>query len=54
MSKTSATGVGKWTPRRPVPGPASGEVRAKQSPQHTEGDFMRDLGKATQRKPKPS
>jgi hypothetical protein len=37
-----------------APSPPGSEVIQKQDPGHTEADFLRDLGKATQRKPAAS
>lgn len=54
--KTGTTGTAIWHPSQEGLKPPSASVVEKQSAQHSEADFARDLGKVTQqRKPtKPS
>lgn len=54
MAKTRTTGITKWSNGPHGPKPVSADVQARQVENHSERDFMRDLAKATQRKPKSS
>ncbi len=51
-SMTTTTGVPTWKPTSSpsVEPPAPATAAAKQDPQHTEADFIRELDRATRRK----